>query len=307
MALQTEVQWKEFFRTASISDDATSTTYAKAFFDNGFSELSLPQLDRDTLTAVGVTSIGHQLAILQHIKNGQSGSTTTPTHNSVTKASVSAKLSTLTHEMTKPQFRKFMQDWLVYKQITHLQPNEGTPHLYNACDEAVQTELINTHRNFRSFDEDTALKAIESVVTIRANPAGHCKEFGGMIQGETGSVKAFVVRLRSAANDCAFQCPNCEYDLSDVNIRRQLIRGLSNPTLQAEILTKANQLKTLDEIIGHAETFETALRDQSTLSSSNNNNERTDNVFGIHHNNNNNNNNNNNGNNNNNNNNIWDP
>ena len=34
-----------------------------------------------------------------------------------TKASVTARLSTLTLEMTCPQFRKFKQDWTVYNQI----------------------------------------------------------------------------------------------------------------------------------------------------------------------------------------------
>ena len=64
MALQTEAQWKEFFTTASISE-AASTTYAKTFVDNGFSELSLALLDKATLSEVGITSIGHQLSILQ--------------------------------------------------------------------------------------------------------------------------------------------------------------------------------------------------------------------------------------------------
>ena len=93
MALQTEAQWKEFFTTASIPE-AASQTYAKAFFDNGFSELSLPLLDKQTLTEVGITVIGHQLSILQCAKS-RTNNTTSITQSS-SKASVNTKLMTLT-------------------------------------------------------------------------------------------------------------------------------------------------------------------------------------------------------------------
>ena len=65
MALrQTEPQWKEFFATAGISDDAQQTAYAQAFVTNGLTETSIPQLDKDTLIELGITSIGHRLSIL---------------------------------------------------------------------------------------------------------------------------------------------------------------------------------------------------------------------------------------------------
>ena len=263
--MRTEDQWKEFFLSAGIEPTDT-TLYIKAFMDNGFNEKSLPQLDKDTLKEVGITSIGHILAILECAK----------THNretllaaATTKATITAKLSQLSHDMTHPQFRKFQQDWKVYKQITRLQSADATHHLYNTCDDDVQVSLINSNEDFLSLGETEAMKVIESTVTVRVNPAVHRKSFGEMRQGETETVKAFVVRLRSAACDCAFQCPSCEHDLSPINIKDQLIQGLVNSTLQAEILAKANQLKTLDDIINHAEAFETAQRDQSTLMSSN--------------------------------------
>ena len=135
MALQTEAQWKLFFQGARIND-YLSTTYAKTFVDNGFSELSLSQLDKDTLIELGITTIGHRLSILQCAK-GRGATPTTAPSAPVAKASVTAKLTTITHEMTTQQFRKLQQDWAVYKQITHLQPEQATSHLYNACDETV--------------------------------------------------------------------------------------------------------------------------------------------------------------------------
>ena len=50
-----------------------------------------------------------------------------------------------------------------------------------------------------------------------------------------------------------------------MNIKDQFIAGIANGVLQTEILARANQLTTLDAIVEHAEAFETAQRDQSTL------------------------------------------
>ena len=167
--------------------------------------------------------------------------------------------------MTPPQFRKFEQDWVVFKNITHLQPEHFTGHMYNACDETVQNAIINTYPNFITLSEVEALKALKSVVTQRVNLELHRKIFGDIMQGEKELIKDFVVKLRSAAIDCAYACPGCELDLAGMFIRGQFIRGLHDTTLQADVLAKSDQLKTLDELIKYAESFETAIRDQGKL------------------------------------------
>ena len=261
MALRrTEPQWKEFLTSAGITDDAACTTYAQAFVTNGLTETSIPQLDKETLTELGVTTIGHRLSILNLVKS--SGTIPLSVATPVAKASVTAKLSELSPDMTHPQFRKFLQDWNVYKNITHLQPQQLTAHLYNACDDVVRNSLINTYPNFLQMTEEEALNALKSIVTQRVNPELHRKEFGDIIQGEHDSIKDFVVRLRSAAIECSFECYSCKIDLSETRIRDQFIRGLHDQTLQADILSKTKQLKTLDELIQHAESYEAALRDQ---------------------------------------------
>ena len=85
------------------------------------------------------------------------------------------------------------------------------------------------------------------------------------MQGENETTQTYVVRLRSSATECSFQCPRCEHDLSGMNIKDQFIMGLSNNTLQIDILAKANQLKALDDLINHSEAFETAICDQNKL------------------------------------------
>ena len=148
MALRrTEPQWKEFLTSAGVDDDAACTTYAQAFIANGLTETSIPLLDKDTLTELGV-KIGHRMSILNLVtpsgNNAQPAARVMP----VAKASVNAKLSVLTLDMTSPQFRKFLQDWSVYKNITHLQQQDFTSHLYNTCDDSVRNSprLPHVHR-----------------------------------------------------------------------------------------------------------------------------------------------------------------
>ena len=65
-----------------------SRTTQKIFIDNAITELSLEGLDKETLTEIGITVVGHRLSILQCARKRQQpvASSTTP----VAKASVTA-------------------------------------------------------------------------------------------------------------------------------------------------------------------------------------------------------------------------
>ena len=102
-------------------------------------------------------------------------------------------------------------------------------------------------------------------MTRKTNPAVHRLNFRSLSQSEGEQTKNFLVRLKASAKDCMFECPACKHDLSEMNIKDQLIRGLSNHSLQTDILAKADQLQELESIIKHAEAFETALHDQAEL------------------------------------------
>ena len=167
--------------------------------------------------------------------------------------------------MTHPQFRKFKIDWEVFKNITSIPPDQFASQLYSACDETVQTSIINSFTNFFTQSEEELLKSIESIVTKSSNPSVHRMSFSNLTQFESESIKDYVVRLKSAAIDCEYSCFNCQQDLTSEHVKDQFIRGISNDSLQTDILAKASHLKTLEDIIHHAEAYETALRDQSKL------------------------------------------
>ena len=91
MALQTEAYWKTFIQTAGITDEVVSSTYPKAFSDNGFNA-SLALLDKEILSEIEITLLGYKLAILQSASKQHSP----PAQSlSVAKATVNAHLSAL--------------------------------------------------------------------------------------------------------------------------------------------------------------------------------------------------------------------
>ena len=276
MALQrvgNEAEWTTFITNAGITDAAKVTAYAKSFVDNGLNETSLPQLDKATLVELGVDVIGHRMSLLTAKDNFNVGAASMDTPRATiaptsAKATVNAKLPTLSPNMTRPQFRKFKIDWEVFKNIVTHAGLQCASHLYNTCDDDVQHSIINTHPDFLTYNEERAFEALEGIVTKRVNPAVHRMSFVS-IQQQQQSVQDYIVGLRSAAVECAYECPECQADLSNYNIKDQFTRGLNDKTLQTEVLAKieTGQLKTLDELVTHAECYESAIRDQASLQS----------------------------------------
>ena len=167
--------------------------------------------------------------------------------------------------MTHPEFRKLRIDWGVFKSLTSLPTGRIAAQIYSSCDSNVQNSIINTADNFFSLSENDILDLVEKIVTKRSNPSVHRLAFSNLTQSENEPVKEFVVRLKSHARDCEFTCPSCAHDMVPTNVKDQLIRGLHNSALQTDILAKSETLKNLESIVKHAESFETALHDQSKL------------------------------------------
>jgi len=274
--IRTAENWKTVFASKGIPDEV-ATQYAEIFYTNQLTEADIADIDKQMLITLQITVLGHQLKILRLKQPTAIGN---PQNTLPRSSTTAAKSPSITFEMTHPQFRKFCVDWDVYKTITTIPTTELPAHLYNACDPDVQNSIINAIQNFLQLNEQAALDAIESVVTRRSNPAIHRMSFSTINQGEHEPIKDFLIRLRSAAVECEFDCPNCKHDLSPINIRDQFIRGLNNSTLQTDILAKASLLKDLNLIISHAEAFETAIYDQSQIDRFDNNKQDPPAVYG---------------------------
>ena len=68
----------------------------------------------------------------------------------------------------------------VYKSLAGLSSSHVAPHLYNACDNDVQTAIINTSKDFLQLRKADMLAIIETKVTRRSNPTVHRVAFGNL-------------------------------------------------------------------------------------------------------------------------------
>ena len=253
--------WKNLFMEHGIKE-ASATEYGAKFVAEEMTVDMIPRLDRGILKEMGVKVIGDALAILSISDTCVSASSP-----AVVKAPA-AKLPQISSEMTHQQFRKFNIDWNVFVTMTRPPASQIHALLYSCCDDVTQTAIINTYPDYFKIPSDELLDKIETIVTRKSNPTVHRMTFSGMVQQERETVRAYVIRLKSAATDCEFACPKCKHDMSSMYIRDQVIKGLSNDVLQTDILAKADHLKELDDVVKHGEAFEAALRDQMLMQES---------------------------------------
>ena len=93
----------------------------------------------------------------------------------------------------------------------------------------------------------------------------HRITFASMSHHEDEPIQQYLVHLRAMVTDCNFSCPHCEHNVSDICIKEQFIRGIANDALQTDLQAKARVLKSLNQNICHAETFESTLQDQTAM------------------------------------------
>ena len=119
MALQIgSDDWQELLTKIGIPV-ASAMTYAKNFLKESITKDSLTMIDREVLKELGVTTMGHAIAILKLVKEQPL------TSNNYTKAHA-VKLPQLHSGRTSQQFRKFRIDWEVFVRMTNTLPAQTT-------------------------------------------------------------------------------------------------------------------------------------------------------------------------------------
>ena len=240
--------------------EADAKAYAESFTKEGITKDNVQLLDKELLHDLGIQKLGHKLSILKLCHNTESTNIT----SNIAKISP-AKAPELLAEMTKTQFRKYRIDWNVFCEITSLPVDKHHATLYNSAAEDAQIAIINSFPDFFNIPVKDLLNKIETVVTQKSNPMIHRVKFSKLAQSANESIQSYVIRLRSAAKECDFLCPQCRADISSTYIKDQLISGVHNHILQMDILSKAETLLDVNSTIKHCESFEAALRDQNNL------------------------------------------
>ena len=105
-------EWQELLTKMGIPADS-ARTYAKTFVEESITKDSLTMIDWEILKELGVTTMGHALAILELAKEQPLIS------DSYTKAPA-VKLPQLHSRMTSQQIWKFRINWKVFVWMTNM-------------------------------------------------------------------------------------------------------------------------------------------------------------------------------------------
>ena len=214
-------------------------------------EEDLSELSHELLIEMKISKPGHRTKILKKAKTVEEKST------KIIKCDI--KLPTITKNSSPSKYRKFMVDWKIYKSEHQIVGSKCNKLLYSACDSALQSSIINGLTNFLETTEEILLNYIKEAATQESNSTVYRLEFQKLDQLDGQNIDEYVDILREKAVDCDFICPmKCKLDYSDFAIRDRFIQGIHNKKLQTNILTNISRLPTLNDVLRHAKSIESA-------------------------------------------------
>ena len=264
MALRSNEEWINLFIENGIPEDK-SREYANVFVRNELCNEDVADLGRDGLKELGITVIGHSLKILRLTRSTSSNTAAGSSSNRAIKPKPPDPPAKVTLDMTRSRFQKFIADWNRHKKSCGI-TNYMNIHIYNLCDESVQTIIHNTHATFEEKTEEEFLNILKKIVTQQCNPRVHRCQFMKLTQNPAETMKNFATRLQTTAVECEFKCKSCNANIEEQFVEDQFINGMRDNRIQMELFAKDTELESFQSIFTLAERLEAASRDQNKVS-----------------------------------------
>ena len=105
-----------------------------------------------------------------------------------------------------------------------------------------------TSDEWGALTQQAALDAVGKLVLRASNQAVQWAEFFSVIQGQDESVSDYFVRCAQKANDCAFQCPQCSFSLSEYLLLKKLSVGLRDTGLKQQVYQMCDSIDSVDAL-----------------------------------------------------------
>ncbi len=153
-------------------------------------------------------------------------------------------------------WQAFRRQWSMYKSGTMISPSQAATALFYCCSEELRLDIM---RDIRSdvalMPEDELLAEIRRLAVKEESILVHRMKLGKMVQTPGQSIRTFLANLRGQAALCklTIKCsePGCThtFDYSGEIIKDNLIRGISDPEILADLLGDPKTDRTLDEVV----------------------------------------------------------
>ena len=143
--------------------------------------------------------------------------------------------------------------------------------LWYCCSETLQRTIYKEGLGNETSEADL-LKVMKKMAVKKKNVLLNIVSFLGMGQDTDEPVKHFTARLRGQAAVCNFTLPEGTRDYTDRMVQHQLVRGLSDPLIQEQVLahaaTEDGAIMDLNKTINLIEAKESGKADAGLLSRS---------------------------------------
>ena len=154
------------------------------------------------------------------------------------------------------QWSSFTRQWQMYKRGMNIPTTMTSTALFYCCSEELRTCLMRDIRQeVSAMREDELLTAIKTLAVQEQSILVHRMKLSKMTQPPGTGIRTFLADLRGQASLCQFiaNCkePGCSHklDYSDEMIKDNLIRGIADPEIMADLLGDTKIDKTLEETV----------------------------------------------------------
>ena len=175
-----------------------------------------------------------------------------PEHNGAPKPDRLPR-PTVGEGITESDWAHFEDKWGRYKRssLQGVSPQHLVDQLWACCEQSLETAVYNSGVNSCS-DEVTLMKTMKKLSVRAQNTLVNIVKFLDLSQDQEESAAAFTARLKGQASICNFsikcKVASCAQltSYSDKMVCHQLVRGLSDPTIQEQIMAHAADNSELD-------------------------------------------------------------
>ena len=170
----------------------------------------------------------------------------------------------------------FLYDWENYKSDMNITGNATSAHLFGCLDEELKRDLQKAHQGVAAatMSEANPLQAIKRLAVKEESKLAHRIKMGRAIQQPGASIRTFHAHLKGLAAPCEYQTSHTcgcgktnDIDYSDNVIQDQLVRGIADQEILADLLGDEKSDRTTKEIVEFIARKEQAKIERETVSS----------------------------------------
>ena len=157
---------------------------------------------------------------------------------------------------TPDQWSSFTRQWTMYKTGVAISSSLCATALFYCCDQELMNDLMRDIRgDVSSMSEVDLLAAIKRLAVKEESNLVHRIKLTKMTQAPGTPIRTFLAALRGQASLCQYTAlckeTGCThtYDYSDEIILDNLIRGIADPEILADLLGDSKTDRTLEETV----------------------------------------------------------